>query len=109
MWSAPGSRVKPRKERNVEKKIYVGGVAVGGDAPVSVQSMTKTDTRDAQATIAQVRELDRLAMEQCGIAGSILMERVGGAAYTLLRQRWPQVRQFRWSPTESAIRWSEEA
>ena len=32
-------------------------MAVGGDAPVSVQSMTKTDTRDAQATIAQINQL----------------------------------------------------
>jgi (E)-4-hydroxy-3-methylbut-2-enyl-diphosphate synthase len=43
--------------RRVSRKIYIGKVAVGGDAPITVQSMTKTDTRDAQATIEQVREL----------------------------------------------------
>ena len=48
-------------KRRVSKKIYIGGVAVGGDAPISVQSMTKTDTRDAKATIRQIREL-----EDCG-------------------------------------------
>ena len=35
----------------------VGEVAVGGGAPVSVQTMTKTDTRDAAATLAQINEL----------------------------------------------------
>jgi (E)-4-hydroxy-3-methylbut-2-enyl-diphosphate synthase len=44
-------------KKRVSQKIYIGDVAVGGDAPVSVQSMTKTDTRDAISTIAQVREL----------------------------------------------------
>ncbi len=39
------------------RQIKVGGVAVGGDAPVSVQSMTTTLTTDAAATLAQVREL----------------------------------------------------
>jgi (E)-4-hydroxy-3-methylbut-2-enyl-diphosphate synthase len=44
-------------KRRVSQKIYIGDVAVGGNAPVSVQSMTKTDTRDAKSTIAQVRKL----------------------------------------------------
>ncbi len=39
------------------RKIIVGDVAVGGGAPVSIQSMTKTDTRDAAATAAQIRRL----------------------------------------------------
>lgn len=37
--------------------IRLGRVAIGGGAPVSVQSMTNTDTRDAAATLAQIREL----------------------------------------------------
>jgi NAD(P)H-hydrate epimerase len=43
---------------------------------------------------AQVRELDRLAIEQCGIAGGMLMERAGAAAFALLRRCWPQVRRI---------------
>lgn len=39
---------------------------------------------------AQVRELDRLAIEQCGIAGGALMARAGRAAFELLRRRWPK-------------------
>ena len=43
--------------RRKSRQIMVGDVAVGGDAPISVQSMTNTDTADAQATIDQVRRL----------------------------------------------------
>lgn len=39
------------------RQIDVGGVQVGGGAPVSVQSMTNTDTRDVQATLAQIQRL----------------------------------------------------
>ncbi len=39
------------------KKIYVGDVAVGGDAPISVQSMTYSETHDVEATVAQINRL----------------------------------------------------
>src|SRR5580704_8334002 len=44
--------------RRVTRKIRVGSVEVGGDAPISVQSMTNTLTADAAAIIAQVRALE---------------------------------------------------
>ena len=40
--------------RRASRKIHVGAVAVGGDAPISVQTMTNTLTSDAKATIAQI-------------------------------------------------------
>ncbi len=40
--------------RRLTRQIHLGGVAVGGDAPISVQSMTNTDTRDITATLAQI-------------------------------------------------------
>ena len=40
--------------RRKSRQIMVGSVAVGGDAPISVQTMTNTDTSDARATIGQV-------------------------------------------------------
>ena len=43
--------------RRKSKKIWVGDVAVGGDAPIAVQSMTNTDTLDVEATVAQINEL----------------------------------------------------
>src|SRR5580692_7468361 len=45
-------------QRRPSRKIRVGSVYVGGDAPISVQSMTNTLTADAQATINQVRALE---------------------------------------------------
>src|ERR1700751_3836420 len=44
-------------ERRATRRIVVGGVAIGGGAPVAVQSMTNTDTADVAATVAQVRAL----------------------------------------------------
>jgi (E)-4-hydroxy-3-methylbut-2-enyl-diphosphate synthase len=38
------------------RRLALGGLAIGGGAPVSVQTMTKTDTRDVAATVAQIRE-----------------------------------------------------
>ena len=39
------------------RSFEIGGVPIGGGAPVTVQSMTNTDTRDAAATLAQIRAL----------------------------------------------------
>ena len=52
--------VRPWREiqRKKTKKIKVGNVDVGGDAPISVQSMTNTPTNDVKQTINQVRELE---------------------------------------------------
>jgi len=47
--------------RRISKPLRIGKVTVGGDAPIAVQSMTKTDTRDIPATITQIKEL-----EECG-------------------------------------------
>ncbi|MBI5787846.1 MAG: flavodoxin-dependent (E)-4-hydroxy-3-methylbut-2-enyl-diphosphate synthase [Candidatus Schekmanbacteria bacterium] len=44
-------------KRRSTKSISVGNVSVGGNAPISIQSMTKTDTRNAPATIDQIQEL----------------------------------------------------
>lgn len=45
-------------DRRVSRKIRVGKVEVGGDAPITVQSMTNTLTADAAATIGQIRQLE---------------------------------------------------
>ena len=44
-------------ERFKTKQVNIGGVLVGGDAPVAIQSMNNTDTRDVAATLAQITEL----------------------------------------------------
>lgn len=54
--------------RRISKPISIGGVVVGGGAPVTVQSMTNTDTRDAQATIRQILELEDVGCEIIRVA-----------------------------------------
>ena len=49
--------------RRVTRKVRIGHIFVGGDAPVMVQSMTNTDTADAEATVKQVAELARAGSE----------------------------------------------
>lgn len=44
-------------QRRQTRPIKVGNVQIGGGAPISVQTMTKTDTRNVEATLAQLREL----------------------------------------------------
>lgn len=51
------------RTRRVTKALYVGDVKIGGDAPISVQSMTKTDTRDVAATVRQIREMEEAGCE----------------------------------------------
>ncbi|WP_417320767.1 flavodoxin-dependent (E)-4-hydroxy-3-methylbut-2-enyl-diphosphate synthase [Emcibacter sp.] len=52
--------VRPYRDiiRRKSRQIMVGDVAVGGDAPISVQSMTNTLTHDVKATVAQIRSLE---------------------------------------------------
>jgi (E)-4-hydroxy-3-methylbut-2-enyl-diphosphate synthase len=54
------SHIRPWRhiERRKSRQIMVGSVPVGGDAPITVQSMTNTLTSDAAATIAQIRQLE---------------------------------------------------
>jgi ADP-dependent NAD(P)H-hydrate dehydratase / NAD(P)H-hydrate epimerase len=49
---------------------------------------------EALYTAAQTRELDRLAIEEHGLAGATLMQRAGEAAFDLLRARWPRARRI---------------
>ena len=48
-------------KRRISKPVWVGGVKIGGDAEITVQSMTKTDTRDVNATVNQILALDVLS------------------------------------------------
>ena len=50
-------------KRRPTKPVYVGGVKVGGGADITVQSMTKTDTRDVAATVRQIHQLEEAGCE----------------------------------------------
>ncbi len=54
--------------RRISKPIQIGGVTIGGGAPIVVQSMTNTDTRDIRATIEQIRELEDVGCELVRVA-----------------------------------------
>jgi (E)-4-hydroxy-3-methylbut-2-enyl-diphosphate synthase len=54
--------------RRATRQIRVGKVPVGGNAPISVQSMTKTDTRDVQATVDQIWALEAAGCEIVRVA-----------------------------------------
>jgi (E)-4-hydroxy-3-methylbut-2-enyl-diphosphate synthase len=55
-------------QRRKTRQIFVGPVRIGGDAPISIQSMTKTDTRDIRRTILQIRRLEEAGCEIVRVA-----------------------------------------
>jgi len=55
-------------ERKKTRQIKLGDIFIGGDAPISVQSMTNTDTRDARATISQIHVLEKAGCEIIRVA-----------------------------------------
>jgi len=61
-------RLNKEFERRSTKQIAVGNVLIGGGAPVAVQSMTKTHTRDTAGTIAQIRTLEDAGCEIIRVA-----------------------------------------
>jgi len=54
--------------RRLTRTIHVGPVAVGGNAPIAVQSMTNTDTADVAATVTQIRRLEEVGCEIIRVA-----------------------------------------
>ena len=54
--------------RRKTRKIFIGDVPIGGDSPITVQSMTNTDTRNVDATIAQILELEQAGCELIRVA-----------------------------------------
>jgi len=55
-------------KRRSSRQIKVGSIKIGGDAPISVQSMTNTDTHDVSATIAQIKALESVGCELVRVA-----------------------------------------
>src|SRR5690606_401745 len=74
------SPIKRRKSR----QIMVGNVPVGGDAPISVQSMTNTETCDVEATVAQI---DRLTRAGADIVRVSVPSMEAAEAFRTIRQR----------------------
>ena len=70
--------------RRKTRPLAVGGVAIGGGAPVVVQAMTKTDTRDVRKTAAEVRRLARAGAEIVRLA---VPDRAASSALREIRRR----------------------
>ncbi len=66
-------------KRRFSKAIRIGNVAVGGGAPITVQSMTKTPTADAVATISQIKQLEEHGCEivRCAVPDTEAAEALG--------------------------------
>ena len=73
--------MKPRFET---KKIYVGDVAIGGDAPISVQSMTFSKTKDIEETIQQI---NRLHFAGADIVRVAVLDEEDGEALKEIKER----------------------
>ena len=54
--------------RKKTRQIHVGNVAIGGDAPIVVQSMTNTDTADVESTVEQIHRLQEVGCELIRVA-----------------------------------------
>ena len=83
--TAPGRRAPHRTlntmQRRISRQVAVGGVRIGGGAPVVVQSMTNTDTEDAAATARQVEALARAGSELVRITVNTPRSRRAGGAH----------------------------
>lgn len=55
-------------KRRLSREVSVGNVKIGGNNPISVQSMTTTDTRDANATIEQIKKLEAVGCDIVRVA-----------------------------------------
>ena len=70
--------------RRKTRPVAVGKIVVGGGAPIVVQTMTKTDTRDVRATVAQIRRLEKAGAEIVRLA---VPDRKAAAALREIRSR----------------------
>ncbi len=71
-------------ERRKTRQISIGPVKVGRGAPISVQSMTKTDTRDIRKTVHQIRRLEEAG---CEIVRVALVDEKAARAITEIKKR----------------------
>jgi (E)-4-hydroxy-3-methylbut-2-enyl-diphosphate synthase len=65
-------------------QVRIGGVLIGGGAPISVQSMTKTDTRNVRSTLAQIKRLEK---EGCQIVRLAVPDAAAAAALGKIKAR----------------------
>jgi (E)-4-hydroxy-3-methylbut-2-enyl-diphosphate synthase len=70
--------------RKKTRAVRLGALTVGGGAPITVQSMTKTDTRDVQATVQQIQELEQAG---CEIVRAAVLDQQAAQALGVIRKQ----------------------
>ena len=77
--------------RRKSKEVAIGNIAIGGNRPIAVQSMTNTDTHDAKATLAQIRSLEqsgcdivRITVPDCEAADTIPFLKESGVSIPIV-------------------------
>jgi len=80
----PHEQFPPRRK---SRMVRVGRLSIGGDAPIVVQSMTKTDTRDIGRTVEQIQQLEACGCELVRLA---VPDLEAARALTEIRKRCPQ-------------------
>ena len=78
----------PSWPRRITRQVRVGRCTIGGDAPVSIQTMTKTDTRDDAATVAQIR---RIMAGGADIVRLAVADEAAARGFAEIRQALPDV------------------
>ncbi len=71
-------------KRKTTRRIYIGHIPVGGDSPISVQSMTNTDTRDVSLTVDQIH---RLAEAGCEIVRLAIPDKEAVSAFGKIKSK----------------------
>ena len=67
------------KRDKIKKTVNIGGVKIGGREPVAIQSMTNTDTRDVESTVAQIKRLEDAGCEiiRCAVPDAQAADAMG--------------------------------
>ena len=71
-------------QRRPTRQIQIGPVTVGGNAPISVQTMTKTDTRNVAATVMQIQEIQAAG---CDIVRLAVVDEEAAHALAAIRKQ----------------------
>lgn len=82
-------------KRRESRKIWVGSVPVGGDAPIAVQSMTNSDTNDVAATVAQINRLEAAGVDIVRVS---VPDMDAAEAFGRIKQQ----SRYRWWPTSTS-------
>src|SRR5437016_3695453 len=88
--------------RRKTRQIHVGKVAIGGDAPIAVQSMCTTYTRDVESTVAQIHRLEEVGCELVRVA---VPEEIDAQALGEIKKRIhiPLIADIHYNPTLALI------